>query len=334
MVGLSGGVDSAAVAKLLLEEGYRVHGTYLQFCVDSDPEPARLVAEKLGIPFSVVNHVKAFEHQVMAPFVETYRRGRTPNPCVECNRKMKIASLLREADRLGIEAVATGHYARIEPGENDRYQLKMALDPKKDQSYFLWKLTQKQLSRLLFPLAGLEKQDVRVLASHLVPECTKESMEICFVPENDPQKFLAEKGGAMPEGDFVTSSGVVLGKHKGISFYTVGQRRGLGIALGERCFVTRISPENNQIQVGSEDELLISSVTVSHLHFVSCRKGDLPKEGIGIKGRNRSPILPCRLEFCKEGVVAYLEKPVRAFAPGQSACFYWGDTLLFGGEIE
>lgn len=334
LVGLSGGVDSAAVAKLLLEAGYRVHGTYLRFCADSDPEQARLVAEKLGIPFSVVNHVKAFEHQVVEPFVETYRRGRTPNPCVECNRKMKIASLLQEADRLGIEFVATGHYARVEPGENGRYQLKMAQDPKKDQSYFLWKLTQRQLSRLLFPLAELEKQEVKSLAAHLVPERTKESMEICFVPENDPQKFLAEKGGDMPAGDFVSSDGTVLGEHKGISFYTVGQRRGLGIALGERCFVTKILPETNQIRIGSEEELLVSSVTVSHLHFVSCRKGELPEEGIGIKGRNRSPVLPCRLEFLEGRVVAHLESLTRAFAPGQSACFYRGDVLLFGGEIE
>lgn len=334
LVGLSGGVDSAAVAKILLQEGWEVSACYLSFCKESDPDRAAQVASKLGIPFTVLSRQRRFENRVIRPFVETYCAGRTPNPCVECNRKMKIACLLEEADRLGIPFVATGHYARITQGESGRWELRTARDQKKDQSYFLWKLTQKQLSRLLFPLEGMEKERVRELAEGLVPPKEKESMEICFVPHSDTAAFLESHGGKMPEGDFVSPDGRILGKHKGISHYTPGQRRGLGVSSDQRLFVGEILPQENRVVLVKKEELLTSSFRISDLRFVSVKKSELPKEGIEVKGRHRGVRIPCRPVFENGGATVYLEESTPRFAPGQSACFYCGDKLLFGGMIE
>lgn len=334
LVGLSGGVDSAATALILQQKGYEVFGVCFSFCPGSDPEGARRIAEKLGIPFRVVSRVRRFENQVIRPFVQTYSEGKTPNPCVECNRKMKFACLLEEADRLGIEKVATGHYAKIRRGENGRMILSRGKDKGKDQSYFLWKLTQKQLSRILFPLAEEEKSHILKEAESLVSKEKKESMEICFIPDGDTQGFVAERLSDTSTGDFVDGEGKVLGKHKGIYRYTIGQRRGLGIAMGERWFVTKILPEKGQVVLGKAEKLVTDYLFVKDLRFVSCCKKDLPKEGICFQGRNHGAPIPCTLTFQNKGVKVQFKTPVRRFAPGQSACFYLGDDLLFGGEIE
>lgn len=333
LVGLSGGVDSAAVALILKEKGYEVHGVYLAFCPEGDEEGARCVAEKLGIPFYVSCRKKSFSKKVVAPFVAAFRQGFTPNPCVECNRKMKFASLIDVANRLGIEKVATGHYARIIKGEGGRMELWRGEDAAKDQSYFLWKLTQKQLSRILFPLAGEVKEEVRQRAKDLVSPEKKESMEICFVTHGDTQKFVVENGGDTPEGDFVDKDGKILGRHKGISRYTIGQRRGLGVAAGERVFVTEIRGEENLVVLGREEELLVKELFVKDLRFVSCSRKEVPVKGVFFQGRNHGKPLSCSLRFAHGGVYVFFEDAVRKFAPGQSACFYQGDKLLFGGEI-
>ena len=333
LVGLSGGVDSAATALILKEKGYEVHGVYLSFCPEGDIEGARCVAEKLGIPFYVSKRERSFRKKVVEPFVAAFKSGITPNPCVECNRNMKFASLIAVADRLGIEKVATGHYARILQGENGRMTLCRGKDFAKDQSYFLWKLTQKQLSRILFPLAEEEKGDVRERARSLVSPEKKESMEICFITDGDTQKFVSENGGDTPSGDFVNREGKILGRHKGISHYTIGQRRGLGVAAGERIFVTEIQGEGNFGVLGKEDELLTKEHFVKDLHYVSRSKKEIPKEGISFQGRNHGKPILCKICFEKGGVHVFFKEPVRKFAPGQSACFYMGDELLFGGEI-
>ena len=251
LVGLSGGVDSTAVALLLQEEGYEVHGVYLSFCHGDGEERARYVADRLGIPLTVAKRERRFQNRVIEPFLSTYEKGLTPNPCVECNRCMKFACLLEEADRLGIEKVATGHYAAITKREDGRMELCRGKDRQKDQSYFLWKLTQKQLSRILFPLAKEEKEEIKLRARQFVSPEERESMEICFIPDGDTGAFLEKHCGGEP-GDFVDTKGAVLGRHKGLVHYTVGQRRGLGIAMGERCFVTALCPEQNRVILGKE----------------------------------------------------------------------------------
>jgi len=332
LVGLSGGVDSTAVALLLKEKGYDVHGVYLDFCPGEGERRARYAAEKLGIPFTVAKRKRRFFHRVVQPFAASYESGLTPNPCVECNRCMKFACLLEEANRLGIEKVATGHYAALRRGEDGRVKLCRGKDRNKDQSYFLWKLTQKQLSRILFPLAGEEKGEVKERAKAYVSPEEKESMEICFIPDGDTGAFLESRCDSAP-GDFVDVCGRVLGRHKGLVHYTVGQRRGLGIAMGERYFVLALSPEKNEVILGKESELYVREVRVKNLHFVSCRKKQVPCEGLGFRGRNRGEPIPCTVDFTEGGAVVRFAEPVRRYAPGQSACFYFGDELLFGGEI-
>ena len=332
LVGLSGGVDSTAVALLLKEQGYEVHGVYLSFFGENGEDRARFAAEKLGIPFTVANRRRRFENRVIKPFVQTYEKGLTPNPCVECNRCMKFACLLEEADRLGIEKVATGHYAFVCRGENGRMQLCRGKDRNKDQSYFLWKLTQRQLSRILFPLSDAEKSDVKERAAAYVSPEEKESMEICFIPDGNTGAFLEAFCRCKP-GNFVDSQGRVLGRHKGLVHYTVGQRRGLGVAMGERYFVLELCPEKNEIVLGKESELYVETLYVKDLKFVSCRKSEIPKEGLGFRGRNRGEPIPCKVSFTREGAKVSFAEPVRRFAPGQSACFYLGERLLFGGEI-
>ncbi len=335
LVGLSGGVDSAAVAKLLLQQGYEVYGVYLGFCQDSDPSRAKAVAEKLGIPFLAVNRKRSFRNRVILPFVQAYLSGQTPNPCVECNRNMKFAALLKEADRLGIKKVATGHYARVLQDETGRWQILRGKDGNKDQSYFLWRLTQKQLSRILFPLAEIEKEEVKILAKDFVEQKQKESMEICFIPKGDTAEFLEQNGGeGLPCGEFVDANGKILGQHRGIYRYTVGQRRGLGIALGERRFVTRLLPEKNRIQLGTAEDLMVSEVLVQEVKFVSCTKEKLPKTGVHFQGRNRGKGQECTFSFEGKNLHVFLKQPSRRFAPGQSACLYEGDRLLAGGIIS
>lgn len=332
LVGLSGGVDSTAVALLLKEKGYEVHGVYLDFCGEDGKERARFAAERLGIPFHSVNRRRRFEKRVVKPFAEAYEKGLTPNPCVECNRCMKFACLLEEADKLGIEKVATGHYARIRYGKDGRMELCRGKDRNKDQSYFLWKLTQRQLSRILFPLADEEKGEVKERAREYVSPEEKESMEICFIPDGNTGCFLDGRCESR-EGNFVDKDGKLLGRHKGLVHYTVGQRRGLGIAMGERYFVLELIPEKNEIVLGAEKELFVNEVRVKDLRFVSCKKSEVPKEGLGFRGRNRGEPIPCRICFDARGAVVTFDTPVRKYAPGQSACIYLGEKLLFGGEI-
>lgn len=341
VVGMSGGVDSAAAASLLKDAGFHVTGVTLKTwesdssrCCEIDE--ARRTARKLGILYHPWNVVSAFRDQVVRPFVENYRRGLTPNPCVECNPQVKWAGLLHAADVMQTEYVATGHYARMIRLENGRLAVRQAKDQKKDQSYMLYRLTQEQLARTLLPLGEMSKEEVRKVAAkaNLSVANKPESQEICFVPEGHYGDFIEkELGEKFPEGDFMDESGHVLGRHRGIIHYTVGQRKGLGIALGHPAYVKKIYRERNEIVIGDAASLYVGEIYCNQMAFMGIA-GIEPGEKI------RAFV---RIRYHHAGALALIEgagedrvritfdEPVRAPAPGQSAVFYNEDFCILGG---
>ncbi len=353
LVAMSGGVDSSVAALLLSQAGYRVIGMTLKTwpkelcdtvpksqtcCSTRDIEDARAVAAQLGIPFYVVEASASFKHQVMEPFVDGYARGSTPNPCVVCNRKIKCGILLEKADALGARWVATGHYARVGWDETrGRYWLRQAVDETKDQSYVLFQLAQEQLSRLLLPLGDLKKEQVRELAraAGLRVAEKPESMELCFIPDGDTQGFLrARAPEAFEPGPIVNRQGQVLGTHRGIGAYTVGQRKGLGIAHPRPLYVLELDPSSNRVTVGEEEELKTDVAQARDLFWVSIPALEAPLAA-QVKIRYRSDRVPARLIPQEDGLVRVeFEQPVEGgITPGQAAVFYDGDLVLGGGWI-
>jgi len=339
VVGISGGIDSAYTALMLKEQGHEVEGVILRMHAYSETDDAQKVAEKVGIPLTELDCTRQFEERVVEPFIREYPRGRTPNPCVVCNRYLKIALLCEYAEKNGFDKAATGHYARL-GYENGRYFVAAADDLRKDQSYVLWHLTQKQLSRLIFPLYGKDKQVIKAEAEKLGLadiSAKKESQEICFIPDNNHAAFIEERLGKFPEGDFILPDGKVVGKHKGIIRYTVGQRRGLGIAMGERYFVTDIDPENNTVTVAPAGGDLASSARISGLNFQYLDPA-LAEEGseirLSVKIRYGAAPRHARVIFGKDSAEVFFEEQVRAVTPGQSAVFYSDGKVAFGGFID
>lgn len=351
---MSGGVDSSVAAALLLEEGYDVIGVTMQLwpraeaydrpqdiagcCSLEAVEDARRVAGRLGIPHYVVNFRQAFATEVIDNFCCEYGRGRTPNPCIRCNQKIKFDALWRRARELEADYLATGHYARLSYDRvRARHIIRRGLDDRKDQSYFLYPMTQEQLSRTLMPLGGLTKERTRELAAgYGLPTAAKaESQEICFVPDNDYASFVAHRNPAVAlPGDIVDSSGRVLGRHEGIIRYTVGQRRGLGIAAEHPLYVTAIEPEANRVVVGPEEELFRRRLLVTDLNWVALPRLERGRQA-RVAIRYRMQAAPARLEPDEQGrVMVTFAQPQRAVTPGQSAVFYSGDTVLGGGLIE
>ena len=333
LVGLSGGIDSTYVCKYLLEKGYEVVGAYLRFHEYADPRDAEAVAQKLGISFFTEDYTLLFSDIVKTNFVQEYARGRTPNPCIICNREVKFRALVEEADKHGCEFVATGHYVNVvKEGEN--YLLKCGADPRKDQSYVLWNIKREILPRLIMPMGTLEKETVKkeVFSGGLLPDTVKESQEICFIPDNDYISYIENIKGEFKPGDFVDSEGNILGRHNGIIRYTIGQRKRLG-AFGRPAFVSAINAENNTVTIGFGDEIMSDKITVDSLNFISCE----PFEGeveFTVKPRYKAPPTPAHVSI-RDGVATIeFHTPVRAPAPGQSAVFYDGDTLMFGGFIR
>ncbi len=359
---MSGGVDSSTVAGLLARRGLRVVGLTMQLwnqrrlpelsaegatgrcCSLDDVYDARRVAEQIGIPYYVVNFERQFEQHVVEPFVAEYLAGRTPIPCTLCNNFIKFDKFLEMADAVGARHIATGHYARItrDPATG-RYQLRRALDESKDQTYFLFGLTQPQLARSLFPLGEMSKSEVRRLAREMGLAVAEkgESFEICFVPNGDYAAFLdaylQDKGLTRAEtrGQIVTTSGEAVGEHGGVHHFTVGQRRGLGIAAGEPLYVIATDPRSQRVTVGRNEELLRSRLTARDVNWVSLAGISAPTRA-EVKIRNKHSAAAATLYPAggETRVEVRFDEPQRAVTPGQAAVFYDSDLLLGGGWIE
>ncbi len=325
LLGLSGGIDSEYSAKFLMEEGFNVCGMYINM-LNKPLDNVNRVAESLGIELCVIDKSSDFNDFVVSPFVSYYQKGKTPNPCVECNRFVKIQSLLEESKNRGIPYIATGHYAKIKK-VGSRYCVAKATDLKKDQSYFLWKLTEEQLKVLKFPLGNVLKETL------LSEQATgyKESQDICFI-ENDYREFLKNKGVFSSSGDFVSVDGKILGKHVGIQNYTRGQRKGLGIALGFPAFVTRIDPCENSIVLGTRDDLKVSSFWVKDINFQSTEEFSDERE-FTVKTRYRAVPVRASVKIIDNKAHVQLFEADTLVTPGQSAVFYDEDCVAFGGEI-
>lgn len=345
LVAMSGGVDSSAAAMLLAREGYTVRGMTLRLWSAEDTplgelpseQDAKRVCDQLGIPFSVCDHRDVFKREVIGAFIRAYENGETPNPCVLCNRRVKFDCMLREADALGFERIATGHYARVEyDAAAGRYILKKGADPKKDQSYMLCDLTQKQLSRILFPLGSLTKTEIRAIAAEggIATAEKKDSQDICFVPDGDYVHFIEKTTGkASPEGDFTDAAGNLLGRHKGFIRYTTGQRKGLGLALPAPMYVLRKDVAENRVILGTNEQLFTSECTVQDVNALSIAAFDAPMRA-EVKVRYSHSASPACL-YPEDGKIRVVfDTPQRAITRGQTAAFYDSDILLGGGKIE
>lgn len=354
IVAMSGGVDSSVTAALLMEQGYEVTGVTMQIwdpavtevagrhigCCSLDAvDDARRVAGLLDIPYYVMNFRRLFEEKVVDYFCAEYRRGRTPNPCIACNRYVKFDALLKKALALGAQYVATGHYARLFfDRQRGRYLVRRARDRHKDQTYVLYNLTQEQLAHTLMPLGEYTKEEVRrMAAARGLPVAEKpESQEICFIPDNDYHRFLSARTGAgeIKPGPFLDLQGNVLGRHRGIPFYTTGQRRGLGLATGERIYVVDIDPERNAVIVGPEAALEGFELTAEDNNFILFDYLEQPMD-VQAKIRYNAVPSPARLEPLDGGRVRVcFEQPRRAITPGQAVVYYQDDYLVGGGTIS
>jgi len=349
-VAMSGGIDSSITALLLLEQGYDVVGVTLQLwsseeiqsgcCSTKAVDDARCFAEKIGVPHYVVDVREAFKNCVVRNFVDEYMNARTPNPCVVCNPNVKWKSLLEKADELGCDKIATGHYAQISES-NGKFFVTRGVDLSKDQSYVMWNLSQQQLARTVFPLGKYKKSEIREIAQkygfeELVQK--SESQEICFIPDDDYRGFLKtyvpDYATIVRKGDFLSMDGKKLGTHEGFPFYTIGQRKGLGIALGVPAYVQSVDKESNTIKIGYRDDLLASQLEVSNVRFSKYDSFENIKN-ITVKIRYNTQPAPCMIEkLTEDRYRVTFENPVWAVTPGQSAVFYDGDDLLAGGIIE
>lgn len=358
VVGMSGGVDSSVAAYLLKEQGYEVIGVTMQIWQDEEQtlieenggccglsaiDDARRVAQELDIPYYVMNFKKEFKCNVMDYFVQEYISGRTPNPCIVCNRYVKWESLLKRSMEIGADYIATGHYARVDQLPNGRFSLRMSKTSAKDQTYALYNLTQFQLSHTLMPVGEYEKEEIREIAARLnLPIANKpDSQEICFIPDKDYAGFIEREVNLNPKlqtnfpkrGNFVTRDGEVIGPHKGITHYTIGQRKGLNLSMGRPVFVTEIRPETGEVVIGQNEDVFTNELVCTELNFMSVENVTEPIR-VMAKIRYSHKGEWCTLFKIEEDKIkCVFEKPVRAVTPGQAVVFYDGEYVLGGGTI-
>lgn len=352
VVGMSGGVDSSVAACLLKEQGYDVIGVTMQIWQEEDSctveenggccglsavEDARRVAWTLGIPYYVMNFRKEFQKNVIDYFVAEYLHGRTPNPCIACNRYVKWEALLERSLEIGADYIATGHYARISQLPNGRYTIRNSVTAAKDQTYALYNLTQFQLSKTLMPIGDYAKDEVRKIAEDrgLAVAKKKDSMEICFVPDNDYAGFIEREAESVPgSGNFVDKNGVILGKHKGITHYTVGQRKGLNLAMGHPVFVTGIRPETNEVVIGEGNDVFSDHLICRDVNWMAIDGLHGEEREVLAKIRYSHKGSPCIIRELPDGTVeCRFKEPQRAITPGQAVVFYENECVVGGGTI-
>ena len=349
LIAMSGGVDSSVAAYLMLKRGYECTGVTLKLfdndvsaaektcCSLDDTEDARSVCLKLGIPHYVYNFKDIFDEKVVGRFIAAYETGATPNPCIDCNRFIKFGKLFQRAEELGFDCVVTGHYASVEYNENEnRYLLKKAPDINKDQSYVLYSLTQRQLAKTVFPLGEMTKEQVRALAEEMgfINARKHDSQDICFVPDGDYARFIEEyTGKSYPGGDFVDESGKVLGRHKGIIRYTVGQRKGLGLALPQPMYVKEKNLEENKVVLCPNSELFSRELLAGELNLIAFDKIEQPLR-VSARVRYNQKEQPATVYQLDDSTIRVVfDVPQRAISKGQAVVLYDGDYVLGGGTI-
>lgn len=339
MLGMSGGVDSTVAAHLIKQAGYDVTGVTLSLYPENglaEAEEAKRVAASMGIPHETVDLSEAFQREVIGRFIRAYQLGETPNPCIDCNRTIKFGEMLRYAESQGVPFIGTGHYARIER-DGDRFLLKRARDASKDQTYVLYCLTQHQLAHTVFPLGDYRKSEIREIAEAegFINARKHDSQDICFVPDGDYASFIERyTGETFPEGDYIDKDGTVLGRHRGMIRYTVGQRKGLGIALGKPAFVCAKCAATNTVTLGDNADLFASSLTARDVNLIACDSIPAPIR-VTAKIRYGQNETPATVEQIGEGRIRVdFDVPQRAVARGQSVVLYDGDTVVGGGIIE